>query len=465
MATQAVIIGSGVSGLTLGRKLAESGVSVVVLEKEACVGGLARSYRYSNGATFDIGPHRFHTDDKDVQAFIENTLGSNCITIDRDSQLYLFGKYLPWPITLKNVFALPPAWLVKSGFDLLLPRRARTESFEDYIIEKYGRTLYRAFFKPYTEKFLEYTCSNLHRDWASAGINRATIDKQVQTGSLGALIKSVLFAKQTQTKFLYPKEGGCGAFTDILADQIRRDGGKILLGTTPTGFQTENGSITGVRTSGGEVIPADHVFWSGSLKDLHAIGEAPPNVPPMHYISTVLFNYLVRGQISQGFQWCYFGDADMEVDRISVPRNFNSAIVPEGKEALCIEMTCTEGSSVWNDPSRVDCVVETFLLRARLIDSLDSVEDVHVEKVRETYPLYALNYPRKLKATFEWLGASWRNLSPIGRTGRFWYNNMDHSIAASLEIADRFLTDVKGGALREGRAYSAEDRYLGEDER
>ena len=70
------------------------------------------------------------------------------------------------------ILALPPGMMVRAGLDLLAPRRARNNSFEDYIIEKYGQTLYRAFFKPYTEKFLDYTCSNLHRDWAEAGINR-----------------------------------------------------------------------------------------------------------------------------------------------------------------------------------------------------------------------------------------------------------------------------------------------------
>jgi len=51
-------------------------------------------------------------------------------------------------------------------------------------------------------------------------------------------------------------------------------------------------------------------------------------------------------------------------------------------------------------------------------------------------------------------------LSLIGRCGRFWYNNMDHSIEASLTVADRFLADRAAGRLAEGRAYEAEDRYL-----
>jgi len=462
MIGQVIIVGAGVAGLTLADRLSEAGIRPVLVECEDRVGGLARSFRYPNNAVFDIGPHRFHTDDPAVHTYIETTLGDNIITIDRDSQLYLFGKYLPWPITLKNVLALPPWMLIQTGLDLLVPRKAHTESFEDYIIEKYGRTLFRAFFKPYTEKFLDYTCSNLHRDWAEAGINRATIDKQVKTSSLGALIKSVLFVKNPQTKFLYPKTGGVGAFCDVLAEKVKARGGRILVSSQIEEFNLENGGrIRGVVTSSGEEIPADYVFWSGALDALRALGRAPESVPRLHYVATVLFNYLVSGRIPHKFQWCYFGDADMEVDRISVPRNFNPDIVPPGKEGLCIEVTCTEDSRWWTDPSRFDCVIESFMLHAGLMKSLDHVEDVHVERIRRTYPLYTLNYPRKLRAMFRWVNESWSNLALIGRTGRFWYNNMDHSIAASLQVADGFLADYQQGRLGRGPKYAAEDRHLG----
>ena len=85
----------------------------------------------------------------------------------------------------------------------------------------------------------------------------------------------------------------------------------------------------------------------------------------------------------------------------------------------------------------------------------------HVERIPQTYPVYSINYPRKLKKTFQWVDDTWENLTLIGRTGRFWYNNMDHSIAASLEVADRFITDFQQGVIKKGNCYSVEDRYFG----
>lgn len=457
---QVAIVGAGLAGLTLASKLSERGITPILIERENAVGGLARSFTYANGATYDIGPHRFHTDDPEVQKFVEDTLAEDHIIIERNSQLFLFDKYLPWPMTLKSVLALPPHLLIRSGLDLFIPRKAKTESFEDYIIEKYGRTLYKVFFQPYTEKFLDYTCSNLHRDWASTGINRATIDNKVNTSSLPALIMSTLFGGKVRTEFIYPKSGGIGVFSEKLAAGIESRGGRILLSTEVARVLANENKITAVVTDAGEEIPVEHVFWSGSLQSLRTLGNAPESVPQLHYMSCILFNYLTTHQIEQGFQWCYFGEKSMEVDRICVPRNFNPRLAPDGKEGLCIEIACGPGSEAWKDPARMDCVIETFLLRAKLLESLDSVEEYHVERIHETYPLYVLNYPRKLRIMFDWVSETWRNMTLVGRTGRFWYNNMDHSIAASLEVARRFIADFEKGALRNGDVYSVEDRYL-----
>ena len=53
-----IIIGAGITGLVTAYELLKQGHKVVIAEKEADVGGLARSFKYNN-MVFDIGPHRF----------------------------------------------------------------------------------------------------------------------------------------------------------------------------------------------------------------------------------------------------------------------------------------------------------------------------------------------------------------------------------------------------------------------
>src|SRR5436190_23799772 len=55
-----VIIGAGLTGLGAAYRLRELGVDdYVVLEADAEVGGLARSFRDDSGFTYDVGGHLF----------------------------------------------------------------------------------------------------------------------------------------------------------------------------------------------------------------------------------------------------------------------------------------------------------------------------------------------------------------------------------------------------------------------
>lgn len=55
MATQAIVIGSGFSGITAAASLAQKGYDVTILEKNTVAGGRARKFEV-DGYTFDMGP-------------------------------------------------------------------------------------------------------------------------------------------------------------------------------------------------------------------------------------------------------------------------------------------------------------------------------------------------------------------------------------------------------------------------
>jgi hypothetical protein len=71
-----------------------------------------------------------------------------------------------------------------------------------------------------------------------------------------------------------------------------------------------------------------------------------------------------------------------------------------------------------------------------MLGSARDAHAIHVERVPNTYPIYKLNYPEELARTLRTL-SGYRNLLLAGRSGRFWYNNMDHSIGQGLTMADR----------------------------
>ena len=62
---KAIVIGGGVTGLSVAWKLSEKGYEVKVIEMDKFIGGLARSIKMGN-YFFDIGPHSFFSEDKEV---------------------------------------------------------------------------------------------------------------------------------------------------------------------------------------------------------------------------------------------------------------------------------------------------------------------------------------------------------------------------------------------------------------
>lgn len=444
-----VIVGAGVCGLTLAAKLLEAGVPnpVVLIEKESRVGGLARSFSYGD-YIFDIGPHRFHSDNTEVTEFVREILGPDRIDIERSSGVWLFNKYHDWPLRPGTVLKLPFNIMLRCFFDLFFRAKAKTDNFEEYIIEHYGKTLYEVFFRPYTEKFIKYNCRDLHKDWASTGIDRAVIDKRIKAGSLFEVLQTTLCAPAVKSKFIYPKSGGNGVFCERLRDKIEDQGGVLLLSSLVDNFEFENNRISKVRLNNGQAFKVKHLFWTAPIPELISFLAPGKSVPRMEYISTVVANYMINTPPQTHYQWCYFGTADSLIQRISIQANFNPGLAPKGKSGLCVELTCVEGDATWRHPERMDAAIEGFLVRSEAVRKHSDIVGVHFEHIPNSYPLYTLNYKRKLSANLKEI-MRFDNLLSLGRTGSFWYNNQDHSIQQAMEVAQAYLKESKSAKLRD----------------
>ncbi len=433
------IVGAGVAGLTIGYQLSRRGYAVTVVERNDVVGGLGRTFHYGD-FHFDVGPHRFHTENPRVASFIREILLEEAIEIPRKSGARMFGKYHDWPLRPSILAAMPVKLMVSGAKDLVFKEHLPGESFEADVVNKYGRTLYEIFFEPYTKKFLFYSPADLHRDWARAGVNRAVIDKRAQADSLWNLLKTTLMPKPVETMFLYPPTG-VGRFSDKLAAQIREAGGRIILGRAVSSVETSGRRVSAV-TAGDERIATDNLVWTGPLTTLNALLGLQDI--DLEYLATIFYNFEIGKPPRLDYQWTYFG-GDEIFSRVTAPEAFLPSTVPPGKSGLCVEVTCRHGDERWQDPDTLIRPVVDDLVRTRMVGAATDVERVHVERVPFTYPIYKLNYMQELTRNLRELGR-YSNLLLAGRCGRFWYNNMDHSIGQGLTMADKI---VRGEVLAE----------------
>src|ERR1700737_3325574 len=160
-----VIMGAGPAGLTAAYQLTKERVACTVLEKDDVVGGIARTACYK-GYRFDIGGHRFFTKIAAVERMWREVLSkADFLHRKRLSRIYYNKKFFFYPLRVGNVLAGLGLWnsvaiLVSYLKARLFPIKPE-ETFEAWVTNRFGRRLFRTFFKTYTEKVWGIPCSEI----------------------------------------------------------------------------------------------------------------------------------------------------------------------------------------------------------------------------------------------------------------------------------------------------------------
>ena len=254
-------------------------------------------------------------------------------------------------------------------------------------------------------------------------------------GNLREVIKTSLFPRSVKTNFLYPANGGIDMFSSNLAEAIKKQGGEIHLNTTIDKIETEASSIRNMYYQNTCLHP-DMVIWTAPLTALLNLLHLDPS--PIRYLSTIIFNMEITGDPAIKYQWCYFGQQDTTINRISIPVLFSPLAAPRGETGICVEITCFEGDNSWNNPESFVQDVINDLLKVRVIKRSEEIKKIHIEKIPNTYPVYDTAYLADLDSALEQVGR-FKKLKLLGRTGTFWYNNMDHSIAMAFSMVGDLL--------------------------
>ena len=250
IAKQAVIIGAGPAGLTAAFELLDrTDVTPVVIEMSDHIGGISRTVNYK-GNRIDLGGHRFFSKSDRVMEWwlrhlpLERLTSDATVTYHRQSRCVASPADAPDPQTADRVMLLrrrkSRIYFLRKFFDYPLQFNARTvanlglmriakigasyawaatfagknpANLEEFFVGRFGRELYRTFFKSYTEKVWGVPCSEISAEWGAQRIKGLSIRK-----ALGHFLKSALRPgrdgirqEDTETslieQFLYPKFG------------------------------------------------------------------------------------------------------------------------------------------------------------------------------------------------------------------------------------------------------------------
>ena len=148
-ATRIVIVGAGPAGLTAAQQLVERGVRPTVVDRDGRVGGLSQTLEYK-GYRFDIGGHRFYTKVPGVERLWREMLGADFLRRPRLSRIYYQRRMFHYPLkplnALWNLGIGTAVAVVASYVRSKLTPIAPEVTFEDWVVNRFGRRPYRIFF-------------------------------------------------------------------------------------------------------------------------------------------------------------------------------------------------------------------------------------------------------------------------------------------------------------------------------
>ena len=442
-----VVLGGGLAGLTFAREAARRGRRVAVLESGEQAGGLARTLVF-DGFRFDLGGHRFHSQLPHVIAWIHELMGGDLLQVSRRSHIFLNNRYVQYPLQLPNaLLAFHPLKAAHILVSYLSAARRHAAngvadlSFEDWVVNRFGRVLYEIYFRPYTEKVWGVVCGELASDFARQRIRVSGLAAAIR----GSLWRSAAPSDSLISRFYYPPLG-FGAITDRLVDQTRATGrGEVRLNATIAGLTPPAAegawAVRFGRAGPEETVWGRQVVSTIPLDRLLSLLPASAADNPaasLAYRSVICVFLALDGPRVGTDTWTYFPDSRLIFGRAHEPANWSPAMVPDGRTSLALEIFCSVGDDTWRQPDRalIDrCVGD--LVGLGLIGA-ERVRDAWLARAPHAYPIYRRGYDGVLRRVREHL-SRWPTLHLAGRTGSFQYLNADAVIEQALALADTLM--------------------------
>ncbi len=445
-----VVIGAGPSGLAAAYELTTHGTPVILLEQLSQVGGLSRTIR-KNGASFDVGPHRFFTKNSEIFQLWSDILGEDLLSVPRLTRIFYNHKFFYYPLAPMNalfgVGLLSAAQIFASYFSTQIRQKlapSQPTNFEEWVVGQFGRRLFEIFFKTYTEKVWGIPCTQIGADWAGQRIKGLSL--------WSAVVNSLLKPKQKKIKtlvneFVFPRLGA-GMFYECMAQEIERHGGQILLGKRSVGFRHEgnllrSAFIEDVEGRREEIEGSAFLVSAPLTEGILGLSPAPPAevaeaARGLRYRSHLGVDLIIEGNPFPD-NWIYVHAREVNLARIANYRNFSAAMAPvEGLTPITVEYFCFKDDDIWRrgEEGLIE-LARTELQRMKIIQP-EQVKSGFAVRNEKAYPVIELGYEKKMEVLRSYI-SRFKNFQPIGRSGMFKYNNQDHAIATGLLAARNVL--------------------------
>jgi protoporphyrinogen oxidase len=508
MTKTAVIIGAGPAGLTAAYELVtKTDIKPIIIEKTNDIGGISKTVVH-NGNRMDIGGHRFFSKSDLVMKWWQEILpvqgseskdeilksisyqkrktqvklspdGPDPEKTDRVmlirrrlSRIFFLRKFFDYPITLngKTISRLGIRRIIKIGWTYawiqIFPVK-KINSLEDFFISRFGKELYKTFFKDYTEKVWGIPCTQISADWGAQRIKALSVSRAI-IHAIKSIFKKENSIEQKKTdttlieQFMYPKLGP-GQLWEIVAEIVEEKGGEIIKNSEVIDLDITNNQVKELIyynhvTNSKSTVKGDYFFSTMPVKDLI---KAMKDLVPAN-VKTISNGLKYRDFITVGLLlnklkiqndtniitlhglipdcWIYIQEPDVKVGRLQIFNNWSPYMVADIEKVwIGLEYFCNEGDELWEMPDSdfIQFAINE-LNKINIIDKNDVIDSTII-RMPKTYPAYFGTYPQfNIIKDFT---DKFENLFLIGRNGMHKYNNQDHSMLTAITAVENVINN------------------------
>lgn len=503
-----VIIGAGPAGISFADRLLELSDEffITILEKSAYIGGISKTVNFE-GNRIDIGGHRFFSKsdevmnwwakkfpvsvEEDIQQDIElryqgktraipngfriaskkDQESSNVLLLrNRKSRIIHEKKLYDYPLKMnkKTFINIGPIRLIRVSLSYIKSKvnSSNPKNLEEFIVSRFGNTLYKMFFESYTEKVWGRHPSEISAAWGAQRIKGLSIRKILQDIATKAFAKLKkeeevdISQKNVETslieKFLYPKYGP-GQLWEFVAKELEEN-------TSVTIHM--NSKLTGITVDAGtNNAEVEYCCSDGNLKQLNC-NFIVSTMPISHLVECLRINsldkklsastfdsakklpyrdFLTVGVLLRNFHgpngeelddtWLYVQEPNVKVGRIQIFNNWSPYMVEnEEHKWVGLEYFCQEGDQLWSMSKNQLIEMALYELSELGLCSKNDFLKGTVLKEEKTYPAYFDSYSDIDNIKEELIQIN--PLFLIGRNGMHKYNNQDHSMLTAFRTAE-----------------------------
>ena len=426
-----VILGAGISGLTVSYFLNKFKIKNVIIEKQNKCGGLLKSFKIKK-YIFDNFIHISHARNPFVKNFFKasadnflikpkpNNLYKN-IWIDHSPQFHLF------PLKLIEKLKIIFSYLFRNSNEIF-----KKENYENWLRGTYGNYFANNFPVAYTEKYWATKSRNMSTSWIKFRMQPINL-KDLLIGAFFNIYKNTFYSSQMR----YPKHGGYESFLRILKKNKSIKFSKKI--------KKINLRKKEIFLNKGQKVKFDRLVSTIPLPEFCKLSERIPYKilkasKKLRCTAGILISIGIKNEAKMR-TWFYIYDKKFKAARVYSPSKMSKFNCPKGKSSLQAEIFLDNKQNITNEYlNYVKNNTLDNLTRIGVIQKKD-LEVVNVKFLKYANVIFDKNYSKNRNMIIDYFKKY--NVDFVGRFGKWAYLSSDDCFLSGKLTAEKIYKNFK----------------------